>query len=122
LIILGELEYLEGLVKLAKRQKDEKAQQMTHITIIDAIPAIKKVCVNKNHMNKTLHLTMEVQNGLIEGLVDTDASMFVMVARIVRELEIVHLVSNNENYKMASNIVTKALGRITNLLVKVGNI
>lgn len=65
---------------------------------------------------------MEVQNGLIEGLVDIDTSMFVMVARIVQELEIMHLVSDNENYKMASNIVTKALGRITNLLVKVGNI
>lgn len=65
---------------------------------------------------------MEVQNGLIEGLVDIDTSMFVMVARIVQELEIMHLVSDNENYKMASNIVTKTLGRITNLLVKVGNI
>lgn len=95
---------------------------MTHIYIVDAIPTIKKVCVNKNHMNKTLHLTVEMQNGLIEGLVDTDASMFVMVARIVRELRIMHLVSNNENYKMASCIVTKTLGRITNLLVKVGNI
>jgi hypothetical protein len=95
---------------------------MIHITIIDEIPTIKKVCVNKNHMSKTLHLTMEVQNGLIEGLVDIDTSMFVMVVRIVRELEIMHLVSDNENYKMASNIVTKALGRITNLLVKVGNI
>jgi hypothetical protein len=45
-----------------------------------------------------------------------------MVARIVRELGIMHLVSNNENYKMASCIVTKTLGRIIDLLVKVGNI
>lgn len=49
LIILGELEYLEGLVKLARRQKDEKAQQMIHITIIDAIHAIKKVCQQEPH-------------------------------------------------------------------------
>lgn len=65
LIIPGELEYLEGLVKLAKRRKDEKTQQVTHISLVDAIPAIKKVCVNKNHKSKTLQLTMEVQNGLI---------------------------------------------------------
>ncbi len=116
LTIPSELEYLEGLVKLAKRRKDKKAQQLTHVFVIDAIPTIKKVCVNKNHKNKTLHLTLEVQDGLIEGLVDIDASMFVMVATIVRELGIMHLVSDNESYKMAFGTVNKTLGRITTYL------
>lgn len=69
-----------------------------------------------------MHLTMELQNGLIEGLINTNTSMSMMVARIVRELGIMHLVSNNESYKMASSNVTKSLGRIIDLLVKVGNI
>jgi hypothetical protein len=63
-----------------------------------------------------------VQNGLIEGLVDTSASMSVMVAAIVRELGIMHLVFENETYRTTFSIITKALGRITNLHVKVENI
>jgi predicted enzyme related to lactoylglutathione lyase len=65
---------------------------------------------------------VEVQNELIEELVDTYTFMFMMGAKIVQELGIMHLVFNNENYKMASSTVTKALGKITNPLVKVGNI
>ncbi len=33
-IIMGELEYLEVLVKLAKRHKDEEVQQVTHVCCI----------------------------------------------------------------------------------------
>jgi predicted aspartyl protease len=65
---------------------------------------------------------MELLNGLIEGLVDTGAFMSMMVARSVRELGIMHLVSSNEKYKMASGTITRALGKITNLFIKVGNI
>jgi hypothetical protein len=35
-------------------------------------------------MGKTLHLTVEVHNGLIEGLVDIGAFMLVMAITIVR--------------------------------------
>jgi hypothetical protein len=45
-----------------------------------------------------------------------------MATNVVRELGIMHLVVGHETYKMASNIVTHALGRITELLVKVGGI
>jgi hypothetical protein len=41
LIILVELECLEGLVKLAKRCKDEKTQQVIHIVAIHVVPTIK---------------------------------------------------------------------------------
>jgi hypothetical protein len=71
------------------------------------IPTIKKVSVNKNHKGKTMHLIVEMQDGLIERLVDTSVSMLVMATKIVQELGIMHLVSSNENYKMASNIITK---------------
>ncbi len=33
-----------------------------------------------------------------------------------------HLVSGNESYKIVSSTITKALGRITNILMKVGNV
>jgi len=33
-----------------------------------------------------------------------------------------HLVLNNENYKMESGTITRTLGRITDLPIKVGNI
>jgi hypothetical protein len=59
---------------------------------------------------------------MIEGLVDIGASMSVMVASVVRELGIMHLVVGHETYKIASSIVTQALGRIAELLVRVGRI
>ncbi len=58
--ISGELEYLEGLVKVTKRRKDEEVQQVTHVAAILVFPIIKQVCVNKNHRSKTLHLTIEI--------------------------------------------------------------
>ncbi len=63
--------------------------------------------VNKNHWGKTLHLIVEVQDGLIERLVDIGVSMSVKVTKIVQELGIVPLVLSNESYTMASNTITK---------------
>ncbi len=48
--------------------------------------------------------------------------MSIMVAGNVRELGIMHMVSGMESYKTTLGIVTRALGRITGLLIKVGNI
>jgi hypothetical protein len=59
---------------------------------------------------------------MIEGLVDIGASMSIMVASVVRELGIMHLVAGHETYKMTFNIVTQALKRIIELPVKVGEI
>jgi hypothetical protein len=65
---------------------------------------------------------MEINQTLIEGLVDTKASMSVMAANVVRKLGIMHLMAGHETYKTTSGIVMQALGRITNLLVKVAGI
>ncbi len=70
IIVLGEFKYFEVLVKLARKHKGEEIQQVTHIVVILVIPTIKWVNINKNHKGKTLHLTIEVHNGLIEGFVD----------------------------------------------------
>ncbi len=40
-----------------------------------------------------MHLPVEINNGMIQGLVDIGASMLVMVTNIVRELGITHVVS-----------------------------
>jgi predicted aspartyl protease len=80
------------------------------------------VSININHRGKTLHLIVEVHNGLIKGLVDTCAFMLMMATTIVQELGIMYLVLGNESYKTAFGTIIRALGRITNIRVKVGNV
>jgi hypothetical protein len=48
--------------------------------------------------------------------------MSVMAAAVVRELGLMHLVSESETYKTASGAVTQALGRIEEVLIKVGGV
>jgi hypothetical protein len=70
LIIPRQLKYLEGLVKLAKRKKDVEIN-IKQVVVIHAIHTIKSVSVNKAQCSKTLHLVMEINQALIEGVVDT---------------------------------------------------
>jgi len=55
---------------------------------------------------------MEINQALIESFVDTRASMSIMVANVVRELGIMHLMASHEIYKKAFRIVMQAPGRI----------
>jgi hypothetical protein len=48
--------------------------------------------------------------------------MLVMAARIVKKLGIMHMVFGTKIYKTSSSTITKTLGMIIDLLVKVGNI
>jgi predicted aspartyl protease len=90
--------------------------------MVSAAPTLRRICINKTHRSKTLHLLVEINSYVVEGLVDTGASMFVMAATVVRELGIMHLVAGSETYKTASRVVTHALGRIDEVPVKVGGI
>jgi hypothetical protein len=65
---------------------------------------------------------VEVNSYLVEGLVDTGASISVMAAVVVRELGLMHLVSGSKTYKTASGVVTQALSRIDEVPVKVGGV
>ncbi len=65
---------------------------------------------------------MEINNYVIEGLVDTSASMFVMAADVVKELGIMHMVTRSETYKIASRVITHTLGRINDVPIKVGSV
>jgi hypothetical protein len=110
LTIVGELEYLEGLRSwLGPGRKDEEAQQVAQVATTLVLLTIKQICVNKNRKGKTLHLTIEVQNGLIEGLVDIGASMLIIAIGVVQELSITHLVSRTKSFKMVSSTITKPL-------------
>jgi len=48
--------------------------------------------------------------------------MSVLAVAVVRELGIMHLVTGNENYKTASGVITRALGRVDEIQVKIGGI
>jgi predicted aspartyl protease len=80
--------------------------------MVSAVPALRHLCINKTHRSKTLHLSVEVNQCLVEGLVDTGASMSFIAPAVVWELGLMHLVSGSESYKTASGAVTQALGRI----------
>jgi hypothetical protein len=45
-----------------------------------------------------------------------------LAAAVVRELGIMHLVTGNESYKTASGVVTRALGRVDEVQVKIGGV
>jgi predicted aspartyl protease len=121
MMIPSELEQLENLVKVARRKKDAEIES-TQVSMVSAAPTMRKICINKTHRSKTLHLFVEINSYLIEGLVDTGASMSVMAAVVVRELGLMHLVSGSETYKTASGAVTQALGRIKEVPIKVGGV
>jgi predicted aspartyl protease len=118
LMIPGELEHLESLVKLARRRRDSETTE-NQVSVVSATPSLRKICVSKTHRSKTLHLPVEISDCIVEGLVDTGASMSVLAAAMVRELGIMHLVTGNESYKTTSGVVTRALGRVDEVQVKI---
>jgi predicted aspartyl protease len=121
LMIPGELEHLENLVKVARKKKDAEAAN-NQVFMVSAAPTLRRICINKTHRSKTLHLSVEVNSYLVEELVDIGASVSVMAAAIVRELGLMHLVSGFETYKTASRVVTQAFDRINEVSIKVGGV
>ncbi len=89
--ILRELEYFERLFKLAKRKKDEEISR-NQVASVNNTFVVRRISMNKIYWGKTMHLPVEINNGVIEGVVDIGASMLVMVASIIQKLGIMHLV------------------------------
>ncbi len=121
LVIPGELESLENLVKLAREKCDEGLKTI-NLTKMEGSRVVRRIIINKNHRSKTLHLLVEINNNLIKGLVDTSTFMSIMSATIVKELIIMHLVSGLKCYKIASSVVTQAFGIISELHGQVGDV
>jgi len=111
LMIPGELEHLESLVKLARRKRDSETIK-NQVSVVSALPSLRKICINKTHRSKTLHLHVEISNCLVEGLVDTGTSMSVLAVVVVKELGMMHLVTGNESYKTALGVIIWALGQV----------
>ncbi len=61
-------------------------------------------------------MLIEINNYVVEGLVDIEASMSIMVVVVVRELGIMHLVTGFETYKIVFGVVAQAMGRINEVL------
>jgi predicted aspartyl protease len=117
LMILGKLEHFESLVKLARRRRDLEAGE-NQISMVSAPTPAWRICINKTHRSKTLHLLVEINNYVDEGLVDTGVSMLVMAVAVIQELGIMHLVTSSKTYKTASGVVTQAMGWIDEVSVK----
>jgi hypothetical protein len=62
---------------LAKKKHDEGLKSI-NLTKMERPTAVNRINVHKNHRNKTLHLLVEINNHLVEGLVDIGASMFII--------------------------------------------
>ncbi len=74
-MIPKELEHLESLVRLARRKKDSEATK-NQISMVSIVLTLMKICINKTHQSKTLHLLVEINNYVIEGLMDINASVY----------------------------------------------
>jgi len=79
------------------------------------ILAMWRISVNKNHRNKTLHLLVNINNHIVEGLVDIGASMSIIIASVVNESWIMHLVIGFESYKTIFGMIIQAMGKIERL-------
>jgi hypothetical protein len=90
--ILRKLEHLEILVKLAKHK-------IVKVVKIIGETNLPKLCIHKTRNGKMMHLSMEVHNHVVEGLVDIGASVLVIITYVVNELGLMHQVTINENIK-----------------------
>jgi len=65
LMLPGELEHLESLVKLARRKRDSEAIE-NQMSVVSAVLALRKICINKTHRSKMLHLLVEINTMLLK--------------------------------------------------------
>jgi pentose-5-phosphate-3-epimerase len=69
------------------------------------VPNIRNINKNRTY-SKTIHLLVEMNNHIIEGLVDSGTSMSIITINVFRELNIMHLVIGSKSYKTTSRMVT----------------
>lgn len=108
-------------MKLAQKKRDDNLKLANLIKSNEA-PTVHRICINKSHRSRTLHLLVGVGNNLVEGLVNTRTSMLVISTSVVRELGIMHSIIGMESYKTASRIITQNLGRMNEITIKVGKV
>jgi hypothetical protein len=57
-------------MKLAQKKQDGELK-LVYVFKAKGTLIMQKNCINKNHCSKILHLLVEVNNHLVEGLTDT---------------------------------------------------
>ncbi len=67
-------------------------------------------------------MLVEINNYVVKGLVDIGTSMSIMVVVVIKDLGIMHLVTRSKTYKIMSRVVTQTMGRINEVVVKVGGV
>ncbi len=92
-MISKEQKHLESLVKLVRQKWDSEFGD-NQTCVVSTPLATHKIYINKTHKSKTFHLMVEINNYVVEGLINTGVFMSVMVANVVEELSIMHLVSS----------------------------
>lgn len=85
------------------------------------VPNLRNISINRT-CSKTIHLLVEMNNHIIEGLVDNGASMSIIIICVLRELGIMHLVVGSKSYKTTSRVVIHTMGRINDLPIHVGEV
>jgi hypothetical protein len=92
------------------------------MVVVIPTTTIRKVYINKTNHSKTFHLGVEINQAFIEGLVDINVLMLVMAASVMKELDIVHLVSGHETYKTTSSMVIQEFGKIIDIPIIIGRV
>jgi hypothetical protein len=81
------------------------------------VPNLRNININKT-CSKTIHLLVEMNSHIIEGLVDGGTSMSIIIISVLRELGIMHLVVGLKYYKTISRVETQAMGSISDLPIQ----
>jgi len=65
--------------------KERKLKRLARIKTanVNNTHDVRRISVNKTYRGKTMHLLMEINNGVIEGLVDIGTYMSVIAASII---------------------------------------
>jgi hypothetical protein len=121
LMIPGQLKDLESLIRVARQKRDIESTN-NQVSMVSTAPTLKRICINKMHRSKTLHLLVEINNYVVEGLVDIGTSMSIMAITMVRGLGMMHFVVEFKTYKTTFGVVTQAMGTIDEVHVKVGGV
>ncbi len=64
------------------------------------------ICLNHMGKRRSIHLSVEIDEHQVHGLVDVRAFMSVISTNTIRELGLMHLVVGSKIYKIVLGIIT----------------
>ncbi len=94
-----------NLENLVKKHWDVDSRS-TQVVFTNENLAVKRINIQKIHHNKTLHLFIDINNHTW-NVVDIGTSMLITLASVVRELELMYLVTRHESCQTTSSVDVK---------------